>query len=626
MHGNNMTVLEMEHNVVDFLVLCSTPWNNDFQDPHAVVALLQNDLVVVDLTSPGYPCFENPYPMDIHESPVTVCCYIVDCPLDLIPAFYSVGSKRSRAGYSEKEWPINGGDWDFGNCNYPEIIITGHADGSVKFWDASGVTLQVLYKLKTAKVFESTKNRLDSADDDDDSPFAIQHIYLCTDSRLLCVAGSSHVILFRFSKQEAAVECPVIEISIVYEVCDDSTTPDHDQHPIMLPSKHNLHHQSGSLGSYTNLGPSNGKDSMTSVKARSGLRKWQAGYQPELCCLLTWLDDEPSPPITSLSLNSKFGLLAFGDECGVAIVDILQKTCLLSMGTPDLYGSLDPYSRAPRSPKLKSSISTKLSTLEHLSQTTLSDDCKSPTMCQIDSKTDTASKNLKHFDSIAGYQTNKTRSSQAVDNQNSTKESLEGHKPIKRTSKSFSRLVSGIFSKVVGVNSASSSVLVITLTLPPDCEMRRKEPVIISPSGTIFRLKGSILAISFLDSNGSLIPAASESWKDLATNQPTNQSEQSPSSRSRISPIPSVEMPSDRQYSVICSEKQARVISLPSQTCVYKVKVTETSCVAKAEIILFKDSVCLTCYVANGHIVVFSLPTLKPLLDVDYIGAPNIRL
>lgn len=32
------------------------------------------------------------------------------------------------------------------------------------------------------------------------------------------------------------------------------------------------------------------------------------------------------------------GRLAFGNECGMAIIDIVQKTCLLSMGTPDLYG------------------------------------------------------------------------------------------------------------------------------------------------------------------------------------------------------------------------------------------------------------------------------------------------
>lgn len=43
--------------------------------------------------------------------------------------------------------------------------------------------------------------------------------------------------------------------------------------------------------------------------------------------------------------------MAYGNESGIAVVDIVQKTCVLSMGTPDLYGSADPYQRVPRSPK-----------------------------------------------------------------------------------------------------------------------------------------------------------------------------------------------------------------------------------------------------------------------------------
>ena len=58
----------------------------------------------------SYPCFENPYPMDIHESPVTACQYFANCPTDLIPAFYSVGAKQKRTdGFSEK---VNG------ECSY----------------------------------------------------------------------------------------------------------------------------------------------------------------------------------------------------------------------------------------------------------------------------------------------------------------------------------------------------------------------------------------------------------------------------------------------------------------------------------------------------------------------------
>lgn len=51
--GKTTTVLEMEHNIVDFITLNDNPYDSDFNDPYAVVVLLQNDLVVVDLTTAG---------------------------------------------------------------------------------------------------------------------------------------------------------------------------------------------------------------------------------------------------------------------------------------------------------------------------------------------------------------------------------------------------------------------------------------------------------------------------------------------------------------------------------------------------------------------------------------------
>ena len=37
------------------------------------------------------------------------------------------------------------------------------------------------------------------------------------------------------------------------------------------------------------------------------------------------------------------------------------------------------------------------------------------------------------------------------------------------------------------------------------------------------------------------------------------------------------------------------------------------------------DSVCLACYVANGRIMVYSLPSLKLLLDVDFLALTDLR-
>lgn len=222
----------MEHPVVDFITICESPWPSgmffflsnasfamyrrwmlfyfsvtEMQEPYAIAVLLQNDLVLIDLLTPGFPCFESPYPMDIHESPVTCCTYLADCPSDLVPAFYMVGlnPNNRKTGQSERPWPVSGGEWSPASCSYFEIIITGHQDGSIKFWDSSAGTLQILYKLKTAKIFERPRTR--SMDGSDDDPLAVQMISLCAESRRLCVAGASgHVILFKFRKAESVSE------------------------------------------------------------------------------------------------------------------------------------------------------------------------------------------------------------------------------------------------------------------------------------------------------------------------------------------------------------------------------------------------------------------------------------
>lgn len=69
--------------------------------------------------------------------------------------------------------------------------------------------LQVLYKLKTAKVFEKPRSKEEKSSTDivDEDPFAIQILSWCPESRVLCVAGvSAHVIVYRFSKQEGTTE------------------------------------------------------------------------------------------------------------------------------------------------------------------------------------------------------------------------------------------------------------------------------------------------------------------------------------------------------------------------------------------------------------------------------------
>ncbi|XP_023722392.2 syntaxin-binding protein 5 isoform X2 [Cryptotermes secundus] len=950
-HGKTTTVLEMEHNVVDFITLCESPWTSDFQDPYAIVVLLNNDLVVIDLLTPGYPCFENPYPMDLHESPVTCCTYLADCPSDLIPAFYSVGSRaQKRTGFSERLWPLCGGEWSPTSCSYNEIILTGHADGSIKFWDASAGSLQVLYKLKTAKVFEKPRSR--SVDGVDEDPFAIQLISLCPESRKLCVAGaSSHVILFKFRKLESVSETAMLEIPITYEISEEGDcSPEYE-----YPPRPTL-----SMASKTDSAEGESKKSsleyLTPLRVRTGPQKKPPGFQAHLVCLTPLMNGELPSQISSLSINSSYGLMTYGTDFGIVIVDIVQKVCILNMSSPDLYGSADPYQRVPRSPKrdnnsreldercrspstdqfvssrdapkileppvvpvdaaipLTSPFCKVMDNSEvdsEGSQTTLQpmkESCtigsdisnvsshpspdveeaeetivapssplrqpefkpeyseavvelpaKSPCseqerrrsshswkgfslkkqLSRVDQKfkhtfsgapqptyapcstshskdkrssvfycsssdmpfthsvvnpieiesplpepseeseskgaftpdctqtepqgdfalcgTIASSVDIKEqecTDELAGQEstTSQVLLSPVEDSRNGNPETDEAvshteptspmqeeakeiceaviikkvNRPIdlplfdtdgkpvrpqRRESKkksmdkregrllsvpnikysrsdhwlrdlrskedassnqpsfgnlmrrlnkldsSFSRSRSSSMSSLENISSEAiqclafadsytkksdpstfptlwvgtslGSVLTVMINVPPPGESRLTQPVIVSPIGTIFRLKGCILTMSFLDCNGALIPYSYEAWKD--ENKEGRERIKTPTkstSNNRMSPTLSGQQDQfgDRQFVVLTSEKQARVVALPSHNCVYRQQITDADFVIKAEIISLKDSVCLVCYISNGHITAYTLPSLRPLIDVDFLPLADLRI
>ncbi|XP_050017547.1 syntaxin-binding protein 5 isoform X7 [Alexandromys fortis] len=609
MHGKSTAVLEMDYSIVDFLTLCETPYPNDFQEPYAVVVLLEKDLVLIDLAQNGYPIFENPYPLSIHESPVTCCEYFADCPVDLIPALYSVGARQKRQGYSKKEWPINGGNWGLGAQSYPEIIITGHADGSVKFWDASAITLQVLYKLKTSKVFEKSRNKDDRPNTDivDEDPYAIQIISWCPESRMLCIAGvSAHVIVYRFSKQEVVTEViPMLEVRLLYEI-NEVETPEGEQPPPLSTPVGSSNPQSTPPQSHpsTSSSSSDGlRDNVPCLKVKSSPLKQSPGYQTELVIQLVWVGGEPPQQITSLALNSSYGLVVFGNCNGIAMVDYLQKAVLLNLSTIELYGSNDPYRREPRSPRKSRQPSGGLCDITEGTVVT-EDRCKSPTSDIKDNS----------------FSRSRSSSVTSID-----KESREAISAL-HFCETYTRKTDSSPSPCLWVGTTLGTVFIITLNLPPGPDQRLLQPVIVSPSGTILRLKGAILRMAFLDATGCLMPPASEPWKEH--NVPEEKDEKEKLKKRRpvsVSPSSSQEI-SENQYAVICSEKQAKVISLPTQNCAYKQNITETSFVLRGDIVALSNSVCLACFCANGHIMTFSLPSLRPLLDVYYLPLTNMRI
>ncbi|XP_062531284.1 syntaxin-binding protein 5 isoform X6 [Bombyx mori] len=640
LNGKSTTVLEMEHSVVDFVTLCETPHTADYQEPYAIVVLLQNDLVVIDLLSPGYPCFENPYPMDIHESPVTCCSYFADCPSDLIPAFYSVGRQGNKkvAGFSEKLWPINGGEWAPASCSYSEIILTGHADGSVKFWDASAGTLQILYKLKCSKVFERGGVAGGGAAGEE-SPVAAQQLALCAESRRLAVAlPHGHVLLFKFRKTETHGETHVIEVPMITDTLEEETSPEAEGGRSMSFSRgadsvEGENRRSGVWGGWSSL-------RVRGASGTGGARR-AAGFQPALVAL------QPGPPhaVTALTLNSSYGLMAWGGDRGVVVVDMSRRCVVSALCTAALYHA-PRHTERQRSPSLdqmegpgpgpgagggaaaaggggravrrsRSQGTRKL----HKCLSTASDVYAAPSAPQHSLLT---TRQYCSFDKLdSSFSRSRSSSMSSLENI-----SQEGIQCLAFADSYTKKSDPTTLLPTLWIGTTLGSVLTMMISLP-EADLRHTQPVVVSTSGgPIFRLRGSILTMSFLDCNGALIPYSYESWKDDSKDvrerrerTPTKQS--SSSSGSRMSPTPGpTECSStvgDRQFVVIASEKQARVVALPSQNCVYRQQIVETDFIVKAEIVSLKDSVCLVNYLSTGHLAAYSLPSLRPLIDVDFL-------
>ncbi|XP_034742004.1 syntaxin-binding protein 5-like isoform X13 [Etheostoma cragini] len=667
MHGKAITVLEMDYPIVEFMALCETPYNNEVQEPYAVVVLLEKDLIVVDLTQSNFPVFENPYPMDIHESPVTCTAYFADCPPDIIPILYSIGVKHKKTGYSQKEWPVGGGTWTLGSHTYPEIIITGHADGSIKFWDASAITLQMLYKLKTSKAFLKPKpSEGRAADLVEDDPFAIQMVSWCPQSRIFCVVGiSAHIILYRFSKYEANTQIVSLEVRLRCEAEDVISPSENENNPCFTesgshsPQPH--HHQhAASPGSGTTEG---NKDSNPCLKVKDRMVRVPPGYQAELVIQLLWADGEPPQQITSLDVNSAYGLLAFGNCNGLAVVDYLQKTILLCMSTLDLYGAADPYQRLTRSPRRnrqstsefcmrglsnlysdsKKRIRTSYQSLTELSdnqQSIDTDRSKSPTSGYASRRA-----MLQQLHGVAMYSHDehhatapycwseraaatesrensfsRSRSSSVSSIDRDTKEAVT----TLQFGESYARKSDTLPTPCLWVGTSLGMVLLIPMSIPTDHEERMEEPVTIGPSGTVLMLKGSVLRISFLDCMGALIQSPYEVWRDLNAHEDPDRMRRR--KLVHISPSSSQHTCGEGHLAVVCSEKQAKVFLMPSQSCLFVHNITESSFVLRADVVSVCNSVCLACFCANGHVMTLSLPSLRPLLDVNYLPLADMRI
>lgn len=166
-HTNNdqNVCLDFTSKVIDFFVTYGTGEIGEKAENEAevLIVLLEEELCAFDLTDPKVPPIKAPYLHSVHASAVT-CLLTSQINEKVYEKILKAGQTQDNI-YSDIEWPINGGnihssvngvsedeETESEEKKY-EILLTGHEDGSVKFWNCTGVALKPIYNFKTASLF-----------------------------------------------------------------------------------------------------------------------------------------------------------------------------------------------------------------------------------------------------------------------------------------------------------------------------------------------------------------------------------------------------------------------------------------------------------------------------------------
>ena len=186
-------------------------------------------------------------------------------------------------------------------------------------WDASSVNLQILYKFKTAKLFEKPRicpvwptnnnnnnntggnnsggpsNFAKQETDPNEDLFAIDSIHFVGETRSLVLAGAcSQVMVFRFNKQDASTEIAVVPVAMNYDEIDNRNEPE----PVLSGTSSYLHQAASGDTHEQSI------SMLWPLKVKTGHHKRLAGFQAELICISPWIDRRTPPyRILCMTLN-----------------------------------------------------------------------------------------------------------------------------------------------------------------------------------------------------------------------------------------------------------------------------------------------------------------------------------
>ncbi|KAL1413923.1 hypothetical protein MTO96_007972 [Rhipicephalus appendiculatus] len=274
------------------------------------------------------PSFALPCLSSLHSSAITCTNHFCNVPQNVWDKLLEEGRKQTLQ-CSTKPWPLVGGRVTCEEPSQHDLLVTGHEDGSVRFWDASGSCLRQLLSLRTARLFGAGDgpSSFHAAPDEeeeeewlhfhkvgtfdpysDDPRLAVKKVLFCLQTGRLVVAGTAgQVVCFSFNPEESEVTPEAVQLNFVGDR-DSFVWKGHD-----------------------------------ALQVKNCALKSEAGFHPDLVLQLA-----PPAGVTALALHSKWGLIAAGTAHGFGVLDYVQKKVVVSKCTlnpNDLAASGDMMSR-----------------------------------------------------------------------------------------------------------------------------------------------------------------------------------------------------------------------------------------------------------------------------------------
>ncbi|XP_011873391.1 PREDICTED: lethal(2) giant larvae protein homolog 1 isoform X2 [Vollenhovia emeryi] len=590
-------VFDFTSKIIDFFTVFpkEEEGNNESPaGPEALIVLAEEELVAIDLTNPEWKMMALPYLVSLHASSVTCSQHVPNVPEELWEAIMAAGKAQTEHLYSDKPWPIDGGNI---LCQKPanpdkprnrELLLTGHEDGTVRFWNASDVALTPLYKYNSSILF--TGEHLDvleqpPEDDEDEWPpfkkvgifdpysddprLAVKKVLLCPLSSTLVIAGTAgHIITAIISSEPTNKEIKVVTMNIV-----------NDRDGFVWKGHEHLSPRTTSIS-------------------------FAVGFQPQGLLQLY-----PPAAVTALALHSEWGLLAAGTAHGLALFDYTRSKAVsvkCTLNPNDLSGAGDtPISRRK---SFKKSLRESFRRLRK-GRSQRRANANSPTRNNPPEK---------KKESVA--------SSPSGDPSPTEVKPVERQveaRPVDDALGSMVRCLYFARSYIISLQNTTptlwagtnnGTVYVFTLAIPAG--VRRTEEDVNCTLGKEIQLKhrAPVIAITILDGSSVPLPEPYEAEKGVT---------------------PGPDMTSTHRV-VIASEEQFKIFNLPSLKpyCKYKLTAHEGSRVRKTGFAKFSchvepagvhEETCLLCLTNLGDCLILSIPELRRQLNAAAIKREDIN-